>query len=153
MDVYEHIRLSNFIHGHIKKKGAVLLLKENCFVSIIFSAVYWNTCIKSNKDNVIVNNWLITWSLTIWLKSDVSLSPFYIVKDSRIPNYRSHASDPMYHPMKMVICETMNMLLICFACYEQFNWLKKIRKVFIVSYIHDIRSFACDKVSHTAPYQ
>lgn len=56
----------------------------------------------------------------------------------------SHASDPMYYSMKINDdCETMKVLLHVhnFASYEQSDWPKKIKTVFIITlHIHDIRS-------------
>jgi len=53
---------------------------------------------------------------------------------------RSHASDYVSSD-KNGDYETMKVLLNCFACYEQSDWLKNI---FIISlYIHDIMSLTC----------
>jgi len=36
-------------------------------------------------------------------------------------------------------CETMKVLLNCFACCKQSEWPKKVINIFIILYIHDIR--------------
>ena len=56
---------------------------------------------------------------------------------------RSHASAPWYQPMTNGDCETVKVLIICFAYYEQSDWSKKDTTVFIIP-LYDIRSLAYD---------
>jgi len=76
------------------------------------------------------------------------------------PHYGSHANDLNVPPSENGDCETMKVLLNCFACYKQSYWQKKVTTVFIISlyslwfdltraWTHKI-SICCFSAKHTA---
>jgi len=55
------------------------------------------------------------------------------------PHYWSHAiaGDHSYVPSNdNGDCESMKVLLNCFSCYEQSDWLEKVITIFIISFIY-----------------
>jgi len=61
------------------------------------------------------------------------------------PHYWSHAiaSDHNYVPSNdNGDCETIKVLLNCFLCYEQSDWLEKVITIFIISFIYSCRMWS-----------
>ena len=86
----------------------------------------------------------------IWLKSDSPLLICGAMCDLKKPQNGSHASDPIYHPLKMALtriwkCYWRNRL----AWYEQSDWPKNVITVFIISFI--IHAYSWQKVTRSWP--